>query len=155
MIEKEKFDELQKKQDELRIERNKLAEEQQKIQKEIDNIEIQKYDVNKFIGKIIVTKKLLGKVYYSLGYLIVDKVERLSNGPKFYGKSIDICFSDSYLIGNSISMVENAEYSGISWKNVDSIDDTTTPEELKTNINKLLNIFDYGTEINKLKENHG
>ena len=38
MIEKEKFDELQKKQDDLRLERNKLADEQQKIQKQIDEI---------------------------------------------------------------------------------------------------------------------
>ena len=45
MIEKEKFDELQKKQDDLRLERNKLADEQQKMQKQIDEIEIQKYDV--------------------------------------------------------------------------------------------------------------
>ena len=35
MIEKEKFDELQKKQDDLRLKRNKLADEQQNIQKHL------------------------------------------------------------------------------------------------------------------------
>ena len=59
MIEKEQFDELQKRQDDLRLERNKLADEQQKIQKQIDEIEIQKYDVERFIGKIIITYILI------------------------------------------------------------------------------------------------
>ena len=155
MIEKEKFDELQKKQDDLRLERNKLADEQQKIQKQIDEIEIQKYDVERFVGKIIITKKMLGAVYVSTNYMIVDRVERLYKGPRFYGKSIEICFSDSVSIGNSICMYERSEYSGIAWSGVDAIDDTTTPEQLKATINKLLNTFDYGDELNKLKENHG
>ena len=155
MIEKEKFDELQKKQDDLRLKRNKLADEQQNIQKQIDEIEIQKYDVERFVGKIIITKKMIGAVYVSTNYMIVDRVERLFKGPRFYGKSIEICFSNSASIGNSICMYERSEYSGISWSGVDAIDDTTTPEQLKATINRLLNEFDYGNELNKLKENHG
>ena len=155
MIEKEKFDELQKKQDDLRLKRNNLADEQQKIQKQIDEIEIQKYDAERFVGKIIITKKMIGAVYVSTNYMIVDRVERLFKGPRFYGKSIEICFSDSASIGNSICMYERSEYSGISWSGLDSIDDTTTPEQLKATINRLLNTFDYGNEVNKLKENHG
>ena len=155
MIEKEKFDELQKKQDDLRLKRNNLADEQQKIQKQIDEIEIQKYDAERFVGKIIITKKMIGAVYVSTNYMIVDRVERLFKGPRFYGKSIEICFSDSASIGNSICMYERSEYSGIAWSGIDAIDDTTTPEQLKANINRLLNAFDYGNEVNKLKENHG
>lgn len=155
MIEKEKFDELQKKQDDLRLKRNNLADEQQKIQKQIDEIEIQKYDAERFVGKIIITKKMIGAVYVSTNYMIVDRVERLYKGPRFYGKSIEICFSDSASIGNSICMYERSEYSGIAWSEVDSIDDTTTPEQLKATINRLLNVFDYGNELNKLKEKHG
>ena len=155
MIEKEKFDELQKKQDDLRIKRNNLADEQQKIQKQIDEIEIQKYDAERFVGKIIITKKMIGAVYVSTNYMIVDRVERLYKGPRFYGKSVEICFSDSASIGNSICMYERSEYSGISWSGVDAIDDTTTPEQLKATINRLLNTFDYGNDVNKLKENHG
>ena len=155
MIEKEKFDELQKKQDDLRLKRNNLADEQQKIQKQIDEIEIQKYDAERFVGKIIITKKMIGAVYVSTNYMIVDRVERLFKGPRFYGKSIEICFSDSASIGNSICMYERSEYSGIAWSGLDAIDDTTTPEQLKATINRLLNVFDYGNEVNKLKENHG
>lgn len=155
MIEKEKFDELQKKQDDLRLERNKLADEQQKIQKQIDEIEIQKYDVERFVGKIIITKKMIGSIYVSTNYMIVDRVERLYNGPRFYGKSIEICFSNSTNIGNSICMYERSEYLGTSWNDVDDIDDTTTPEQLKATINSLLNAFDYGDEVNKLKTKHG
>lgn len=155
MIEKEKFDELQKKQDDLRLKRNNLADEQQKIQKQIDEIEIQKYDAERFVGKIIITKKMIGAVYVSTNYMIVDRVERLYKGPRFYGKSIEICFSDSASIGNSICMYERSEYSGIAWSGVDAIDDTTTPEQLKATINRLLNAFDYGNNVNKLKENHG
>lgn len=155
MIEKEKFDELQKKQDDLRLKRNNLADEQQKIQKQIDEIEIQKYDAERFVGKIIITKKMIGAVYVSTNYMIVDRVERLFKGPRFYGKSIEICFSDSASIGNSICMYERSEYSGISWSGLDAIDDTTTPEQLKATINRLLNEFDYDNEVNKLKENHG
>ena len=155
MIEKEKFDELQKKQDDLRLKRNNLADEQQKIQKQIDEIEIQKYDAERFVGKIIITKKMIGAVYVSTNYMIVDRVERLFKGPRFYGKSIEICFSDSASIGNSICMYERSEYSGIAWSGLDAIDDTTTPEQLKATINRLLDEFDYGNEVNKLKENHG
>ena len=155
MIEKEKFDELQKKQDDLRLKRNNLADEQQKIQKQIDEIEIQKYDAERFVGKIIITKKMIGAVYVSTNYMIVDRVERLFKGPRFYGKSIEICFYDSASIGNSICMYERSEYSGIAWSGLDAIDDTTTPEQLKATINRLLNAFDYGNEVNKLKENHG
>lgn len=155
MIEKEKFDELQKKQDDLRLKRNNLADEQQKIQKQIDEIEIQKYDAERFVGKIIITKKMIGAVYVSTNYMIVDRVERLYKGPRFYGKSIEICFSDSASIGNSICMYERSEYSGITWSGVDAIDDTTTPEQLKATINRILNVFDYGNELNKLKEKHG
>lgn len=155
MIEKEKFDELQKKQDDLRLKRNNLADEQQKIQKQIDEIEIQKYDAERFVGKIIITKKMIGAVYVSTNYMIVDRVERLFKGPRFYGKSIEICFSDSASIGNSICMYERSEYSGIDWSGLDAIDDTTTPEQLKATINRLLNAFDYSNEVNKLKENHG
>ncbi len=155
MIDKEKFDELQKKQDDLRLERNKLADEQQKIQKQIDEIEIQKYDVERFVGKIIITKKMVGAVYVSTNYMIVDRVERLFKGPRFYGKSIEICFSDSASIGNSICMYERSEYSGTAWSEIDTIDDTTTLEQLKATINKLLNSFDYGNELNKLKEKNG
>ena len=85
MIDKEKFDELQKKQDDLRLKRNNLADEQQKIQKQIDEIEIQKYDVERFVGKIIITKKMIGAVYVSTNYMIVDRIERLYNGLWFYG----------------------------------------------------------------------
>ena len=155
MIEKEKFDELQKKQDDLRLKRNNLADEQQKIQKQIDEIEIQKYDAERFVGKIIITKKMIGAVYVSTNYMIVDRVERLYKGPRFYGKSIEICFSNLAFIGNSICMYERSEYSGIAWSGVDAIDDTTTPEQLKVTINKLLNAFDYGNEVNKLKKKHG
>lgn len=155
MIEKEKFDELQKKQDDLRLKRNNLADEQQKIQKQIDEIEIQKYDAERFVGKIIITKKMIGAVYVSTNYMIVDRVERLFKGPRFYGKSIEICFSDSASIGNSICMYERSEYSGIAWSGLDAIDDTTTPEQLKATINRLLNTFDYGNDVNKLKEKHG
>lgn len=155
MIEKEKFDELQKKQDDLRLKRNNLADEQQKIQKQIDEIEIQKYDAERFVGKIIITKKMIGAVYVSINYMIVSRVERLFRGPRFYGKSIEICFSDSASIGNSICMYEKSEYSGIAWSGLDAIDDTTTPEQLKATINRLLTVFDYGNAVNKLKEKHG
>ena len=97
---------------------------------------------------------MLGAVYVSTNYMIVDRVERLYKGPRFYGKSIEICFSDSAFIGNSICMYERSEYSGIPWSGVDTIDDTTTPEQLKTTINRLLNTFDYGDALNKLKPKH-
>ena len=91
MIEKEKFDELQKKQDDLRLERNKLADEQQKIQKQIDEIEIQKYDVERFVGKIIITKKMIGAVYVSTNYMIVERAERFYKGSRVGGVRCVYC----------------------------------------------------------------
>ena len=52
MIDKEKFDELQKKQDDLSIKRNNLADEQQKIQKQID-------EINKTMLNILMEKSSL------------------------------------------------------------------------------------------------
>lgn len=63
MIDKEKFDELQAKQDILRQERNFYSSKQQEIQKLIDNLEIQKYDVNRFIGKLLLIDKRSGSNY--------------------------------------------------------------------------------------------
>ena len=52
MIDKEKFDELQKKQDDLSLKRNNLADEQQKIQKQID-------EINKTMLNILMEKSSL------------------------------------------------------------------------------------------------
>ena len=52
MVEKEKFDELQKKQDDLSLKRNRLADEQQKIQKQID-------EINKTMLNILMEKSSL------------------------------------------------------------------------------------------------
>lgn len=155
MIDREKFDELQTKQDILRQERNFYSSKQQEIQKLIDNLEIQKYDVNKFVGKLLLIDKRSGSTYSQYKYMIVDRIERLYSGPKFYGKTIEICFSNDLKIGNSLYMCERSEWSGIKWEEVDMLDDNITPEFLKISINRLLNEFDYGEEINKLKTKHG
>lgn len=154
MIQKEKFDELEKKQNELRQKRNQLSEEQQKIQKEIDDIEIQKYDAERYVGKVIVVKKNISPTYNMKQYMIVDRVQRLYQGPRFYGKSFEICYSNNTKIGNSIYMYERSEVSAFSWASVDNIK-TIDPEQLKKEINEFLNKFDYGNEMNKLKTHHG
>lgn len=156
MINKEKFIELQKKQDILRQERNFYSSKQQEIQKAIDEIEIQKYDVNKYIGKVLLVSKKTSPVYSQYRYMIVDRIERMYSGPKFYGKTIEICFSNNLKIGNSLYMSERSEWSEVKWEDVDKLDDDNiTPEAIKISINRLLNEFDYGEEINKLKTRHG
>ena len=52
MIEKEKFDELQKKQDDLRLKRNNLADAKQKIQNQLD-------EINKMMLNILMEKSSL------------------------------------------------------------------------------------------------
>ena len=52
MIEKEKFDELQKKQDDLSLKRNNLADERQKIQNQLD-------EINKMMLNILMEKSSL------------------------------------------------------------------------------------------------
>lgn len=151
MIPNEDFEKLSLKQDELRRMRNEYADKQQEIQKQIDEIEIQKYDAEQYIGKIILIKDNLGAVYHNYEYMIVDRVERLYAGPRFYGKSISITYSNSCKIGNSIQMWERSEYSSFSWKDVNTIK-CVDPEKVKNQINTLLSNFDYGEEMNKLKE---
>lgn len=153
MISKEKFDELDQKQNELRKIRNEYADKQQEIQKQIDQLEIDKYDAEQYIGKIIVCKDMLGAVYHAYTYMIVDRVERLYAGPRFYGKTIEITFSRHFKIGNSILMYERSECSNFKWNQTNDIK-TIEPEELKKQINKVLNEFDYGEEMNKLKTKH-
>lgn len=150
MIPNEDFEKLSLKQDELRRMRNEYADKQQEIQKQIDALEIQKYDAEQYTGKIILIKDNLGAVYHNYEYMIVDRVERLYAGPRFYGKSISITYSNSYKIGNSIQMWERSEYSSFSWKDVNNIK-CVEPEKVKNQINTLLSNFDYGEEMNKLK----
>lgn len=152
MIPNEDFEKLSLKQDELRKKRNEYADKQQEIQKQIDEIEIQKYDAEQYIGKIILVKDYLGAVYHDYVYMIVDRVERLYAGPRFYGKTISITYSNSVKVGNSIQMWERSEYCSFSWKDVDNIK-CIEPQVVKRQINNLLNIFDYGEEMNKLKTN--
>lgn len=152
MIPIEDFEKLSLKQDELRKIRNEYAGKQQEIQKQIDDIEIQKYDVMQYIGKIILLKDNLGAVYHNYEYMIVDRIDRLYAGPRFYGKSISITYSNSCKIGNSIQMWERSEYSSFTWKDVNNIK-VVEPLKVKKQINNLLNIFDYGEEMNKLKIN--
>ena len=52
MIDKEKFDELQKKQEELNLKRNNIADVQQKIQKQLD-------EINKTMLNILMEKSSL------------------------------------------------------------------------------------------------
>lgn len=150
MLSKEEFEKLSSKQDELRKIRNDYADKQQEIQKQIDSLEIQKYDVERFIGKIIVIKDLLGAVYHTYEYMVVDRVERLYLGPRFYGKTISVVYSNSTKIGNSLQLWERSEYSSCKWDKVDSIE-IVEPEKVKKQINNMLNIFDYGEELNKLR----
>lgn len=153
MLSKEEFEKLSSKQDELRKIRNDYADKQQEIQKQIDDLEIQKYDVEQFIGKIIVVKDILGAVYHTYEYMVVDRVERLYSGPRFYGKTIAVTYSNSCKIGNSLQLWERSEYSSFKWDQVDSIE-TIEPKFIKRQINNMLNIFDYGEELNKLKTKH-
>lgn len=153
MLSKEEFEKLSSKQDELRKIRNEYAGKQQEIQKQIDDLEIQKYDVEQFVGKIIVIKDLLGAVYHTYEYMAVDRVERLYSGPRFYGKTISVVYSNSCKIGNSLQLWERSEYSSFKWDQVDSIE-TIEPKFVKRQINNMLNVFDYGEELNKLKTNH-
>lgn len=150
MIPIEEFEKLSLKQDELREIRNEYASKQQEIQKQINDIEIQKYDVMQYVGKIILLKDDLGAVYHNYEYMIVDRVDRLYAGPRFYGKSISITYSSSYKIGNSIQMHESSEHYSFAWKDVDNIK-VVEPLKVMKQINNLLNIFDYGEEMNKLK----
>lgn len=152
MIPIEDFEKLSLKQDELRKIRNEYADKQQEIQKQIDDIEIQKYDIMQYVGKIILLKDNLGAVYHNYEYMIVDRIDRLYAGPCFYGKSISITYSNSSKIGNSIQMWERSEYSSFTWKDVNNIK-VVEPLKVKKQINNLLNIFDYGEEMNKLKIN--
>lgn len=151
MISQEEFDKLSNRQNELRKQRNEYADKQQEIQREIDELEVQKYDAEQFVGKIVLCRDILGAVYHTYEYMIVDRVERLYAGPRFYGKSINITYSSSYKIGNSIQMWERSEWSGCTWDALYKLK-TVDPEHVKNQINNLLYIFDYGEEMNLLKE---
>lgn len=152
MISKEEFKKLSSKQDELRKIRNMYADKQRDIQKEINDIEIRKYDVDKFIGKIIVIKDYIGDDYRTYEFMVVDGVERLYRGPKFHGKILSFVYSDNPDIGNSLQFYEHSEYNS-NWYGINSIL-TVEPEKVKKQINNMFNVFDYGEELNKLMTKH-
>ncbi len=114
---KERTVEFNEEQDRLRKERDEYCQKMMDCQKKIDDIEKQKYDVNRYLNKVIFIN--MNTLNYSTHvYLKVKKIERLVNGPRFSGPAIEIHRTGN--LTGYIEMASNRETTKYTWKDIDS-----------------------------------
>lgn len=80
---------IEKKLKELREKRNKLSDEVSKCQEEIDNLEIEKHNAQRFLGKILDLSDIM-MIWSCKVWLYVTSIERLFEGPRFHGTMIRV-----------------------------------------------------------------
>ena len=106
----------------LREERNKLQDRISLIQKQIDELEIQKYDVNKYLNQYI---RILYNNVVTIMY--VEKVERLLYGPKFIGPRFSQYLFD--VKSNALHIGRDDYFCAVAWNKVHKIVTIITKEE--------------------------
>ena len=105
----------------LRQERNELQEQVNAIQNKIDKLELEKYDVNKYLNCYVKTEK-----DNAINIMYVKKITRLYSGPKLTGPVVSY---HSYSKGdNFVCLYVECSISSLSWKNLDSITIITKEE---------------------------
>lgn len=80
---------IEKKLKELREKRDKLSDEVSKCQEEIDRLELEKHDIQRFLGKILNISEVM-MVRSCKVWLYVTSIERLIDGPRFHGTMIRV-----------------------------------------------------------------
>lgn len=80
---------IEKKLKELREKRNKLSKEASDYQDEIDRLELEKHDTQRFLGKILDLSEVM-MVRSCKVWLYVTSIERLFEGPRFHGIMIRV-----------------------------------------------------------------
>lgn len=139
---------IEKKLKELREKRNKLSDEVSKCQEEIDNLELAKYDTQRFLGKILDLSDVM-MVRSCKSWLYVTSIERLFEGPRFYGIMIrigkdmqgKITFID---IANDASRTKK-------WGELKDLKIEESPEKVMNYFKDSLKNIDLGDTFNGLK----
>lgn len=80
---------IEKKLKELREKRNKLSKEASDCQEEIDRLELEKHDTQRFLWKILDLSDIM-MVRSCKVWLYVTSIERLFEGPRFHGTMIRV-----------------------------------------------------------------
>lgn len=80
---------IEKKLEELREKRNKLSDEVSRCQEEIDNLELEKHNTQRFLGKILDLSDIMMTRSCKV-WLYVTSIERLFEGPRFHGTMIRV-----------------------------------------------------------------
>lgn len=80
---------IEKKLKELREKRNRLSKEASECQEEIDKLELEKHDTQRFLGKILDLSDIM-MVRSCKSWLYVTSIERLLEGPRFHGIMIRV-----------------------------------------------------------------
>lgn len=80
---------IEEKLKELREKRNNLSDEALECQKEIDRLELEKHDTQRFLGKILDLSDIMMTRSCKV-WLYVTSIERLFEGPRFHGTMIRI-----------------------------------------------------------------
>lgn len=127
------FREISERQDKLRKERNELQSQVNAKQNEIDKLEMEKYDVTQFLGKVIYLEQNSVKSSYHI-YLKVNKIERLINGPKFLGPYIEISREGNntkYINIHSSGFIDTYKWDDIMCNNITIV---SSMQEIKDDI---------------------
>lgn len=80
---------IEKKLEELREKRDRLSQEASECQSEIDKLELEKHDTQRFLGKILDLSDIM-MVRSCKTWLYVTSIERLLDGPRFHGVMIRV-----------------------------------------------------------------
>ncbi|MGM9533067.1 hypothetical protein [Intestinibacter sp.] len=127
---------ITEKQDKLRKQRDELQKEVNAIQNRIDELEIEKYNADKYLNCYIKTE-----IGNTINIMYVKKITRLSSGPKFTGPVVEY---HSYLKGNNIvSLYTEYSISSIPWKNLGSRITIITKEEAVKLVNKYIEFVNF------------
>lgn len=141
--------EIEKRLQELREKRNKYSQEAEKCQEEIDKLELEKHDTQRFIGKIIdLSYTMMIRTVRCWCY--VTSVERLIEGPRFLGTQVKV-ISDAH--GDITSIELDSKYCfAMKWSELDSLKIESYPEKIMNYLYGSLGNIDLGEALNERKK---
>lgn len=131
--------EIEEKLKELREKRNNLSAEISKCQEEIDKLELEKYDTQRFLGKILDLSGYI-RIRSSECWLYVTSIERLIDGPRFHGTMIRVGKD----MTGKITFVEVSVDSSVTkkWEELEKLKIEESPRKVINYFHESLKIID-------------
>lgn len=132
---------IEKKLKELREKRDKLSKEVSECQSEIDKLEFEKHDTQRFFGKILDLSDIM-MVRSCKSWLYVTSIERLFDGPRFHGVMIRVGKN----MQGKITFIEIANDASRTkkWGELENLKIEESPEKVMSYLKDSLKNIDLG-----------